>query len=205
MQLLGSICSLAFKLCEFGFFTPDFSHANNDEDDAAIGSVHAQVKCDDDGRHEGPGGHSSVRIQAHGSARRPNDRHVDFIDSSDRRVGTGADIDHHQDGDTNKGTNMNVNGAVNTKKGGNDHGHAGDLRRLCELILDLLLHADVLNAGEDVEGQDEEQMNVKGSEHEAVFVPKHAEDVCHERAVSVQLRMLQILQFAFDVRINLRR
>ncbi len=129
--------------------------------------------------------------------------HVDFIDCrTDKRdappCGTGAVND--QNGDANKATDHNVN----NKEG--KGGQAGDLRRLCELTLDLLLHADVLNArGDAGEGQGEEEMSGKGSEREAVYVPKHAEDVCQERAVSVQLRMLQILQFAFDVRINLRR
>lgn len=85
MQLMGSICAIAVKLCEYGFFTP-----SDDENDAV----------------------------------------------------------------------------------------AADLQALVGVILDSLLHGALLKKGLEV---------------------------CPQKAVEVQLLLLKLLEFAFDVRVNVRR
>jgi hypothetical protein len=140
LQLLGSMCSLAVKLCELGFFTPSATELEMESDATAEAARH----------EEGGDNHQRPEVPEAGSRR-------------------------------------------------NRAGAVGDLRRLIELTLDLLLHADVLKTSM---ADGATCANAAGSE---IFETRRRGDASLDSAVAVLLRMLQLLHFAFDVRLNMRR
>jgi hypothetical protein len=208
LQLLGSICSLAIKLCDFGFFSPKLPHEHTPPKQTQTNQHHSQSR------------RGSIES---------------FFEKRSSAVGTsptaGAsppseDLTTAQDDDNNNAALHSTTEIIDadTKDTKDNTGNTptapvteADLRRLTELTLDLLLN-DILNLSysgpADTASIHQQHANAGHTKRDSgrdsvrmawVAAAGRGGKACVESAVDVQLRMMQILKFAFDVRTDVQR